>query len=326
MPFVAERLQILCEFCYFLRGQIMFFSGFADEAATGIAGQIAATRELGWEFIESRAVDKVNIHDLPEAEFEEVCGQLSDAGIRINCFGSTIANWAKEPFDEAGFAETRMQLERALVRMQRVGCKMLRAMSFHYLLDRPAFDPEVEKWVFDKVNILAKMCEDAGVQYGHENCMNYGGMSWKHTLKLLDNIKTPAFTLIFDTGNPVFNFDRSNGDALEKYQDSFEFYRNVREFISYVHIKDVYITPDPENPGKMIQHFTFPGEGDGRVREIVADLLKNGYDGGFSIEPHMATVFHDATVTNSDEFRFSNYVEYGHKFMDLISDVKKQLA
>lgn len=304
----------------------MFFTGFADEAAKDIDGQIAATKTLGWQYIESRAVGTLNIHDISDAEFDVVCGKLADAGIKINCFGSTIANWACQPMDEEVFQKTRNDLTRALKRMQILDCKLIRAMSFKYQLDRPAFDAESEKWIFEKVNILAKMCEDAGVQYGHENCMNYGGMSWKHTLKLLDNIHSKAFTLIFDTGNPVFNFDRSNGDKLDKYQDSWEFYRNVREFISYVHIKDGYLTPDPEKEGKMKTIFTFAGEGDGKVREIVTDLLKNGYDGGFSMEPHMATVFHDQEAGSNDEIRFNNYVEYGRKFMDLISDVKKQLA
>ena len=31
--------------------------------------------------------------------------------------------------------------------------------------------------------------------------------------------------------------------------------------------------------------FTFPGEGDGHVKDIVADLIGSGYDGGISIEP-----------------------------------------
>ena len=71
----------------------MFFTGFADEAATGIDGQIEATLKLGWKNIECRSIDNVNLHDLPEDKFEEVCGKLADAGIAVNCFGSTVANW-----------------------------------------------------------------------------------------------------------------------------------------------------------------------------------------------------------------------------------------
>src|SRR4029078_5862410 len=80
----------------------MFLTGFTDEAARDIDGQIAATRELGWKHIESRNVDGTNLHDLSEPDFEKVADKLADAGIRISCFGSAIANWSKsieKPFD-----------------------------------------------------------------------------------------------------------------------------------------------------------------------------------------------------------------------------------
>ena len=50
----------------------MFFSGFADEAAKDLAGQIAATKALGWSNIESRNIDGTNIHDLSEEDGELV--------------------------------------------------------------------------------------------------------------------------------------------------------------------------------------------------------------------------------------------------------------
>lgn len=53
----------------------MYYTGFADEAARGITGQIEATKKLGWKWIESRAVDGVNIHDLPEEKFEAVAAE-----------------------------------------------------------------------------------------------------------------------------------------------------------------------------------------------------------------------------------------------------------
>ena len=75
----------------------MYYTGFADEAAVGIAGQIKATKELGWKWIESRNIDGKNIHDLPEAEFEKVVAALEESGVGINCFGSAVANWGWSP-------------------------------------------------------------------------------------------------------------------------------------------------------------------------------------------------------------------------------------
>ena len=296
----------------------MYYTGFADEAAAGIDGQIEVTKALGWKFIEARQIDGTNIHDLPEEKFEEVCGKLADAGIGVNCFGSTVANWGWEPLNDEHFEKTKAQLERALVRMKKLNCTMLRGMSFKAQWERPAFDPEVEKQVFAKVRVLVKMCQDAGVEYLHENCNNYGGQSWKHTLKLIENV--PGLKLIFDTGNPVLNFDRSEGDALVHMQDSWEFYSHVKEFIRYVHIKDGFCTE--KRIGFSAAKYTFAGEGDGKVRQIVGDLLKNGYDGGFSMEPHMGSVFHDAEGKRDEAKCKAIYVEYGRRFEKLVQELK----
>ncbi len=302
----------------------MYYTGFADEAAFDIDGQIAATRQLGWSHIETRNVGGVNIHDLPEAEFDRVAARLEESGVRVNCFGSAVANWANDPFLEADFAKSQEQLARALPRMRRLGCSMLRGMSFRGTWDRPAFDAEVERAVFPKVRELARRCEDAGVLYLHENCNNYGGMSWQHTLRLLEYVDLPNFRLVFDTGNCSANYDRSEGSAPGQIQSSWEFYAHVKEFIHYVHIKDARFVGAGEN-GFNRATFHFPGEGDSEVARIVADLLRNGYDGGFSIEPHMAKVAHALDQESSATEAFANYLEYGRRFMALVEQCRKTL-
>ena len=115
-------------------------------------------------------------------------------------------------------------------------------------------------------------------------------------------------------------------DALDKVQSSWEFYRNVREFIHYVHIKDAIFKGRSENGGFNKAEFTFPGEGEGDVVRIVTDLLKNGYDGGFSMEPHMKLVFHEENAAQNAVERMDNYIEYGKRFMKLVEDARASLA
>ena len=299
----------------------MYYTGFADEAGKGIDQQIKATLALGWKNIESRNIDGVNIHNLPDDQFEIVVSKLTAAGVSINCFGSEVANWGKDVFKEEDFELSVAMLKRAIPRMNRLATKMIRGMSFAIQKESCPHDPEVEAQVFKKVNYLVKMCEDAGIIYGHENCMNYGGQSYEHTLRLLDQIKSPAFKLIFDTGNPVFADLRIGAPPYTK-QNAWVFYKNIREFIYYVHIKDaVYQT---ETDGVFPKSkFTWAGEGHGHVKEIVADLIKNGYDGGWSMEPHMALVFHEADKGNEEQAKFENYVEYGRRFMALVEEAKK---
>jgi len=301
----------------------MYFTGFADEAGDSIEIQIQATKELGWENIESRSINKTNITDISDGEFDNVYEKLRENNIKINCFGSAIANWSKDPRDEAGFLENVTSLQRAIPRMQRLGTKYLRGMSFKIVKDVEPDSPEIEDLIVEKLSLLVRICEDADILYLHENCMNYGGLSYVHTLRLLNKIHSPNFKLVFDTGNPVGS-DNRIGNPPYKKQSAWEFYSNVKEFIEYVHIKDcIFIRETDQIFPELI--FTFPGEGHGYVRRIVSDLLKNDYDGGFSIEPHLAVIHHDQTEKSVNWIRYQNYIDYGKKFMKLIAEEKEKL-
>ena len=293
----------------------MYMTGFADEAGDAIEVQIRATKALGWENIESRAVkigefDKANIHDISDAAFDRLVGVLADAGVKINCFGSTISNWGKkidDPFDI-----TLPEIHRAIPRMQRLGTKLVRIMSYAV---RDAED-QMEQERFRRVREIRKMFADAGLTVVHENCMNYGGMGWPFTLRLLENV--PGLKLVFDTGNPLFSDDRSKPKPHPK-QSSWEFYEHVRDHIAYIHIKD-----GRWDAVQKKSIYSFPGEGVGDVRKIMKDLLRRGYDGGISIEPHMGAVFHDPNAGHNLDAE-QIYIEYGRRMEKLIAEVRAEL-
>src|SRR5438477_11545898 len=253
----------------------MFLSGVADEAGSNIDTQIKATRERGWKHFEARVVEvtgypKGNIHDIPDRAFDILCDKVAASGLKIHCFGSAIANWGKkidQPFDSS-LAEAK----RAIPRMQKLGTKFVRIMSFAV---RDGED-QMEEERFRRLREITKMFLDAGIQPVHENCMNYGGMGWPFTLDLLD--KVPSLKLVFDTANPVFNPDRSKAKPWPQ-QDPWEFWTHVREHVVHIHVKDA-----TWNPVKNDADYNWPGEGQGRVRDILQDALTNGYDAGISIE------------------------------------------
>jgi sugar phosphate isomerase/epimerase len=286
----------------------MYLTGFADEAARDLDGQIRATKALGWSRIESRNIDGVNIHNLSDAAFASAAEKLAAANIQINCFGSAIANWSKDvrkPFD-VDLAET----ERAIPRMQRLGTKLIRIMSYPPFADRP-LDDQLAEVRFERLRDLTRRFLDAGIQPVHENCMNYGGLGWRFSLRLIE--KVPGLKLVFDTGNPVGTFDRTR-PAPYPMQSSWDFYRQVRDHVIYIHIKDG-INVD----GKTT--WTFCGEGQGGVRRICADLHARGYAGGISIEPHLAVVAHDSSVTSTAETMYANYVEYGRRMRKILEEL-----
>jgi sugar phosphate isomerase/epimerase len=292
----------------------MYFTGIADEAARDIDGQIRATKELGWRHLEARSIDGTNIHDLSDEAFDAVYGKLQEAGIHVNAFSSTIANWGKRI--DAPFDSSLEEARRAIPRMKRLGTRLIRIMSFA-LLENRGPDLQMEEERFRRLRVLVNMFSDEGLLAVHENCMNYGGIGWPYTLKLLENV--PGLKLVFDTGNPAMSVDLMR-DPPDPKPSSWEFYSHVKEHIAYVHIKDGVLCEERKEP-----IFTFPGEGDGDVRRILEDLLADGYDGGLSIEPHMVVVFHDTSIEAGSEEMYRNYVEYGRRLMRMVEEIRDRL-
>jgi sugar phosphate isomerase/epimerase len=291
----------------------MHLSGFADEAADDIDGQIRATRTLGWTRIEARKVGAGNIHDLPEAEFETVCGRLADAGVTVDCFGSAIGNWSKSITGD--FAICLAEARRAVPRMQRLGTSQIRLMSYPRVPGRAVTDDQFEGERCRRLRTLVKLFADAGIQALHENCANFGGLGWTFTQRLLDHVR--GLKLVFDTGNPVTSEDFSGPaapDGRRPRQSSWEFYRQVREHVLRVHIKDA-IWDDAAGQAR----YTLPGEGQGDVVRILADLLDRGYAGALSIEPHLAVQAHDPSVVAPPALRFDGYVAYGRRLEALLA-------
>jgi len=295
-------------------GVSMKLMGISDEAARTLAGQIAAFKSLGWEYIEMRDVEvsgfaKANFHDLPESAFEQARAQFEQAGIRIYCFASTIMNWAKTI--HTPFEVTLAEVKRTIQRMRKTGAKYVRIMSF-----KPSDDEfRIPKIVFEHVRGVTEMFLDADIQPVHENCMNYGGMSWQHALELLD--KCPGLKWLFDTGNPVFNPDRSKPKPWPR-QDPWEFWTHVRDFTLHIHIKDAVW-----DPAQNDADYRWPGEGAGCVRQIICDALARGYTGGLSIEPHLAVVFHQAESKPADDsVTQDTFVEYGRRLEKIVAEAK----
>lgn len=292
----------------------MILCGIGDEAGNRLASQLRATRELGWRHLEARNVEvpgfpKANLHDLPEAAFEQAAAELEAAGIEVYCFASTVMNWSKritDPFDA-----TVAEVHRAIPRMQRLGSRFVRIMSYK---PDDAEDRTPEE-VIRRLRVVTDLFLEAGIQPLHENCMNHGGMSWRHAVELLDQI--PGLRWLFDTANPIFNADRSRPRPWPR-QDPWEYWTHVRDRVAHIHVKDARW-----NPARNDADYAWPGEGEGAVRQILADAIARGYDAGISIEPHMVAVFHDASSQAQDDALRENFVEYGRRLERLIADIPR---
>ncbi|MBK1882623.1 sugar phosphate isomerase/epimerase [Luteolibacter pohnpeiensis] len=284
----------------------MKLTGFADEAGKDLATQIKATQELGWKYISARGIDGKNIHDLSDSDFEAALSQLETSGIQIAEFGSLIGSWSKSI--ESDFEITLGEVERCISRMHRLGTKIVRIMSY---AQKPWGEDQLEQERFRRLREITKRFTDEGIVTAHENCMNYGGFSSQHTLRLLEEV--PGLKLIFDTGNPVFQRDRSQPEP-QPWQDAWMFYQAIREHIVHVHIKDCR---NPKADGEEPE-YVFPGDGQAYVPAILSDLKSSGYDGFIAIEPHVATVFHAKADEIDWDQCYQSYVEYGRQLELLI--------
>jgi sugar phosphate isomerase/epimerase len=295
----------------------MILTGIGDEAGVTLDAQVKAAQKLGWDYLEMRTVEvpgfpKGNLHDIPEAAFELVVERLAEADLGVYCFGSAIANWSKQISDP--FEITLAEVKRCIPRMQRLNTKFVRVMSF-----KPGDNEDtIPTEVFRRMREVTRMFCDAGLQPVHENCMNYGGMSWRHGLELLE--KCPGLKWVFDTGNPVFNPDRSRPRPWPR-QDAWEFWEHIRDHVAHIHVKDATFLP-----AKNECEYNYPGEGQGRVRDILEDALSRGYDAGIAIEPHVAVVFHDASVKASDSVVFDSFVRYGRQLETMLNAISQPRA
>ena len=280
-----------------------FLSGFTDEAADSLEGQIKVVKALGWNHMEARRINGFNIHDLDDASFDQICAVLDKTDIKINCFGSSIAN--HDTPVESNFDATMTVVNRAIKRMKRLNVPFIRIMSYGIIFDelrRPAPDQKKAKR-FDQLNRICGAFLHAGITPLHENAYNYGSMSWEHTLEMLEAVH--GLRLVFDTGDAGIMPDYRKAYPYPN-QNSLEVWEHTKAHVLHFHIKDGYRDPDCG-----IRAYLYPGEGDCEIAKIAADALAIGYTGGFTIEPNMVTGIHDSSEKNSDEYRFNNFLEYG---------------
>lgn len=282
-------------------------SGLADEASDDLVGQISANKAIGWSSIELRLVaGKQTSWQISNAEFETVASSLENANMAVTAFASSIGNWSRPITGDFNIDEN--ELKTAVPRMQRVGASWIRTMSW------VRNDMALDSWRDEAVRrykALAQIAADGGITLLHENCEGWGGLSPKHAKEFHERVNHPSVGVLFDIGNTV-------AYGL----DAWEFYMEVKPFIKHVHVKDCKKNPD----GGKSSLFTMPGEGDAEVKRILMDLIKSGYRGAITIEPHVASIIHAGAPQASAEVRRESYIRYGKQFSAMMQEIRKNLG
>jgi sugar phosphate isomerase/epimerase len=279
----------------------MTITGIADEGSPELKDQIRIHRELGWNTLELRLIGTTNVCAIDDQSFDRVYATIQEKRMEVICFASSIANWARPITSD--FQADVEELKQAMPRMQRLGTRFIRVMS--YPNDGLA-EADWRKEAIRRMKELAVIAADGDVVMVHENCSGWGGMSPENQKILLEEVHSPALQIVFDTGNPV-----GEGHPPE---ETWDFYQTALPFIKHVHIKDCR-----KNEKGEIQ-YTYPGEGQSMVRRILKSLLDLGYRGAFSIEPHITAQIHLGTSSSGREAE-ETYLEYGRRVNTMLAEL-----
>ncbi|MCI6430345.1 MAG: sugar phosphate isomerase/epimerase [Oliverpabstia sp.] len=241
--------------------QNITISGFADEIDPSLDKQIEVIKKLGISHIEMRGVDGKGLVEYPLDEVKKIKEKLDANGIKLSAVGSPIGKIQITDAFEEHFELFKHTVEIAKI----METPYIRMFSF--------FMPEGEEpgkykdEVFRRLGMFVEYAKQQDVVLLHENEKEIYGDVAVRCKEILDEFACDHFHAVFDFANFV-----------QCKQDTKEAYEMLKPYISYIHIKDALWENAQVVPA---------GHGDGNVKEILADLVKNGYEGVFSLEPHL---------------------------------------
>ena len=280
----------------------MIITGISDEAGKDIKTQIKAHKQLGWNTLELRLHNGVNASttDFTEQAFNEVRRELDNDEMTVSGFGSAIGNWSRSI--RGDFNIDVEDLKIAAKRMNILGAKFIRTMTWVSDEDDMLYSKNEG---IRRYKELAKIAESEGIYLAHENCTGWGGLTSENMIELKETVNSSNLKLLYDIGNVA-----AHGD------DPWTFFTGIRNHIDYIHVKDSTIKKGDN------QTFSYCGEGEAMVKEILKVVLKEDkYDGFISIEPHVSQIVHKSNVQPSDEEMFNSYIKYGTMLEEIVKSL-----
>jgi 3-dehydroshikimate dehydratase len=237
-------------------------SAFADEIDPDPQKQIEVLKPCGVRHIEFRSILKTNVLDLTDHQIAEFKSLLDKNGFKLSAIGSPIGKIKiTDPFEPH-----LKRFGRAIELCKVFGTSNIRVFSYYPAegeTDWPKWRAEVHR----RVGETAKLAEKAGVRLVHENEHRIYGDDPDRVVDLMSAFAGPGFGAVYDPANYVHcGYDPWTG------------WQKTKQWTVHFHIKDWI---KGEERGRI------PGEGHGRIPEVMADAVKAGYDGFATMEPHL---------------------------------------
>lgn len=252
-------------------------SGFADEIDTDFRTQCSLVNELNIDYIEFRSAWGINVLDLDDAQIREVKKILADHRLRVSSIGSPIGK-----IDITGdFDQHLVRMDRAIQLAGELGAPYIRIFSFFIPDDQRPDDFRDE--VIRRMRTLAEVAQAADVVLLHENEKRIFGDVPSRVLDLVSSVNLPSLRLAWDAANYV-------QVGVKPFTEAYEL---LRPHTEYIQIKDALLATSEVVPA---------GEGDGEIRQTVRALDADGFDGFFSMEPHLGSAHHLGGFSGAADF------------------------
>jgi sugar phosphate isomerase/epimerase len=240
-------------------------SAFADEVTDDFLGQVKYLVKERVGYIEPRFINKKNIMDLTRDELNDARKLMQDNGLKVSAIGSPIG---KVRLDEP-FAPHLDKFKRAVDIAIFFESPYIRMFSY-YAPQGHNID-EYRDQVMERMAAKVEMLKGIDVTMVHENEAHIYGHSARNCVDIARTINSPKLRLAYDPAN--FVWAESITDNVESC------WPLMKPYVVHVHIKDWKL--GAKDVGSI------PGEGDGQIKELLAELAAMNYDGCLTMEPHL---------------------------------------
>jgi sugar phosphate isomerase/epimerase len=238
-------------------------SGFSDEISPDLEEQCALVRKLGMSYLEFRSAWGTNVLDLDGDQLARAKAIIDSHGLQVSSIGSPIGKiFIDEDFD-AHLDRARHAVDVA----HHFGAPYIRVFSF-FIRDGDNPDDHREE-VLRRMAALAQVAEHGGVVLLHENEKDIYGDIPRRCVDILATVDSPNLRAAWDAANFV-------QVGVRPHTEGFAI---LRPYLEYVQIKDAHLAN-----GEVVA----AGRGDGEVVDTIRALRQDGYDGFFSLEPHLS--------------------------------------
>lgn len=256
-------------------------SAFADEISPDLDEQIAVLRSESIHYLDLRGVWDTNVLDLTDEQVTRVKQALDSGEMHVAAIASPIG---KVSIDSP-FEEHLMRFERAIQLAQSFQTPYIRIFSFYPPVDaNTSLDPLAWRGeTLRRLREFTRRASAANIILLHENERGIYGDTVARCVDLLRSIDDPHFRAVLDPANFIQCEQTPFPDAYEQ----------LRPWLAYVHVKDAL------TDGSVVA----AGEGVARWPELLQSLRQDGYDGFFSLEPHLAASGQFRGFSGPDLFR-----------------------